>query len=284
VERIGRLYYVEAGKPSYPALAREAEKVLSEAGGDQDLLRHLPRATACDLVKGKYKKVPDWLLVRTFVVVCHCIAVRSNLPIAPRDHLVNEFAQLWQAAKGAERAASPMAHCREEKPEDASSDGVIAGDVLAPLAGEIPARRTAPMRFPLPGGWGRRGDLRLKHAEAGDAQAAYELAVLLACEAAGMGGGDTGREEARRWREMAAYWRGRAMGKVPEAAELRLEGLQLVRAARALAIKYKKAGRAGSMDLFMAVTQAEGSVQGLLPRSMPGAGAGELVDTDDRDE
>lgn len=287
VARIRKLYYVEAGQPSYPMLARVAEGVIAETNEGREWLRHLPRATACDLVGGKYKKAPDWLLVRTLVVVCHRIATKSDLDITPLDDLLKEFSRLWKAVKEGDETVSPTVHAHVElhaERGEPSPDNEIVGDVLAPLSGESPARRAVPTELHMPDSWGRLGERRLKNAEAGDAQAAYEMAVLLACEAAGKGDSDAEQDEAMRWKGMAAYWRGRAIGKVTKAAELRLQGFQLVNAARALAIEYKRAGRAGSMDFFRAVTQAEGAVQGLKLAPTTNIRAEELVITKDRGE
>ncbi|TDE24059.1 hypothetical protein E1295_45430 [Nonomuraea mesophila] len=281
-----KLYYVEAGQPSYQMLSREAERILAEADEESDWLRSLPRATACDLISGKSKRTPDWLLVRTLVVVCHHIATKSNLDIAPQAALIKEFGQLWQAAKEEEEGgsrASPayvaMHGCSEEPRSDQ-----ITGDVLDPAPGEGPSRRTTSPTGRIPGSWGRLGSRRLKQAEDGDAQAAYEVAVLLACEAIGLESSGRDPEEVAYWRAEAAVWKGRATGKIPEAAALRLQGLQLVNAAYELAIRYKKAGRAGSKDFFIAAMQAESSVGGLNQETSTSSSADESVVVDPRDE
>ncbi|GAA0927242.1 hypothetical protein GCM10009560_29680 [Nonomuraea longicatena] len=82
--RISKLYRVEAGEPTYLTLEKTAETVIAEAT-DRDFFRHLPRATACDLVGGKYKRIPAWPKIHTLVIVCHRIAGKSNLPISPLD-------------------------------------------------------------------------------------------------------------------------------------------------------------------------------------------------------
>ncbi|WP_327585452.1 hypothetical protein OHA25_59020 [Nonomuraea sp. NBC_00507] len=286
--RIRKLYSVEAGQPSYQTLTREAERIIAEAEEeDGHWLRHLPRATACDLISGKYKRTPDWWLVRTLVVVCHRIATKSNLDIAAQESLLKEFAQLWQAAKEDEEGglSAPQTyaapHSGGAEPEPTSNE--IEGDVLGPAHGEGPSRRTTLLVRRMPDSWGRLGSRRLKQAEDGDARAAYEVAVLLACEAIGLESSDNGREEAAYWRDMAVFWKGRAMGKVPEAAALRVRGLQLVNAAYELALAYKKAGRAGSMDFFKAAMQAESSVGGLIQATAGGI-ADDLAVVDPRDE
>lgn len=285
VTRMRTLYYIEAGQPSYQTLAREAERVITEADEeDGEWLRPLPRATACDLISGKSKRTPDWLLVRTLVVVCHRIAVKSNLGIASQESLLKEFSQLWQGAKAEEGGGSSGLQADVAGHVEVPVGEHLADDVLDPAPGESPMRVTTPLDGAIPGNWGRLGSRRLKQADDGDAQAAYEMAVLLACEAVGLEGSGTDPEEVAYWRDKASFWKGRAMGKVPEAAALRLQGLQLINAAYGLAIKYKKAGRAvGSKDFFIAAMQAEGSVKG-LDQAYAGASADDLAGVDPRDE
>jgi hypothetical protein len=233
--RINKLYCVEAGQPTYATLEKTAEAVIAEAQMDREYLRHLPRTTACDLIGGKYKRTPDWLMIRTLIVVCHRIAGKSNLPVPSLETLFEEFSHLWRAAK------------EEEKTE-------TTGDVLAP---EEPALHEPP----APESWGRLGKRWLRAAENGDARAAYEVAVLLACEAAGTSG-----DEAERWRKEAAFWRGRATGKVPEAATLLLDGQRLVDTACALAAEHKRAEREGSSRLFLrAAAQAKKGLTNVKP-------------------
>lgn len=107
--------------------------------------------------------------------------------------------------------------------------------------------------------------------------------MLLACEAIELEKNGTPPEEVTFWRDEASFWKGRATGKIPEAAALRLQGLQLVNAAYALAIKYKMACRAGSKDFFIAAMQAETSVGG-LNQTAASASADDLTVADPRDE
>lgn len=286
VARIRKLYYVEAGQPSYPMLSREADRIIAEADDEEsDWLRPLPRATACDLISGKSKRTPDWLLVRMLVVVCHRIATKSNLDIASQGTLVKEFGQLWRAAKEDEEGclSAPQTYAAMHDRSEELAGDQIAGDVLEPAPGESPSRRTTPRDERIPGSWGRLGSRRLRQAEDGDAQAAYEVAVLLACEAIELEKNGTPPEEVTFWRDEASFWKGRATGKIPEAAALRLQGLQLVNAAYALAIKYKMACRAGSKDFFIAAMQAETSVGG-LNQTAASASADDLTVADPRDE
>ncbi len=274
IARVRKLYCVEAGQPSFPRLARVAESVLAGNREEKEWLRSLPRATAFDLVNGKHKKVPDWLLLRTFVVVCHHIATKSDLEIAPLKDLQQEFSRLWQAAKAGEENATLRADCNEDvltEPEGSVASGAIGGDILAPVSGERPSRRTTPTMQDMPESWGRLGGGRLRRAEGGDAKAAYEVAVLLACEAAGKDGRDGAGGEAERYQKMAAYWKARATGKIAEAAELRLHGVQLVKAASKLAAEYEKDGKLGFRDFFTrAAIQAEESMS--FPQPAPVTG------------
>lgn len=108
VARIRKLYYVEAGQPSYPMLSREADRIIAEADDEEsDWLRPLPRATACDLISGKSKRTPDWLLVRMLVVVCHRIATKSNLDIASQGTLVKESVSSGEQRKRTRKVVYP---------------------------------------------------------------------------------------------------------------------------------------------------------------------------------
>ncbi|GAA5043816.1 hypothetical protein HNP84_004494 [Thermocatellispora tengchongensis] len=247
IDRIQKLYYVEAGEPGFEAIERVSGRIHAEFRDEDGRLRVLPRSTACDLVRNRHGKVPSWQAVRMFVLVCHRIAVESDLGPEPLDDLRGEFRALWQAAKDEERSASP-------------ADAETTGDILAPAPGETPARFTATMRL-MPVEWGRVGARRVERAETGeDPKAAYELAVLFACEAHGAGDGEEEREKSGQWLRIAEHWKARATGKVPQAAALRLRGASLVNAARALAIEYKQAGRS-TRNLFLgAVAKAEASV------------------------
>ncbi|MEV4294936.1 hypothetical protein [Microbispora rosea] len=266
IARIRRLYYVEAGQPSYSVLAKVADNILSECESkeDKEWLRPLPRATASDLISGRHTKCPDWWVIRTLVLACHRIATKSDLDIAPLEDLTKEFSRLFKAAKAADGGATPIASGGElqSDAETTNSPAVGDGDILAPLPGEASPPRSVPATLICPEGWSRSSRRRLEEAEAGDARAAYEVAVLLACTALGEGSRGDEKAEAERWRELAAYWRGRALGKVAEAAELRLDGVPLAKAAYAIAAEYRKLGKRIFMDFIAAATEAEASIQG----------------------
>ncbi|WP_343949684.1 hypothetical protein, partial [Nonomuraea longicatena] len=155
---------------------------------------------------------------------------RERNGLAPLDDLIDEFAQLWQAAKQ-EEENNGSALVPEGRPE-------TVGDILAP-------EEPPPYDPPTPDAWGEAGKECMWAAENGNPRAAYEVAVLLACEAAGTPDDDPDSE---RLRLQAAVWRGRAIGKVPEAAILPLNGQRLVAAARALADSY--ADDSDTMRLF----------------------------------
>ncbi|MEU1384365.1 MULTISPECIES: hypothetical protein [unclassified Nonomuraea] len=209
----------------------------------------MPKSTVSDLLNGRSQKVPDFMLMRTIVEVCQVIAVKSGMPIEPVEELTAEFSALWQAAKAEEGEA---ARRRNGSPPAART----GGDVLEPAPGEQSSWRPSPTELRVPLHWGRLGMFRLRSAERGDARAAHELAVLLACEACGAGG-----KEAEHWRRLATYWNHRALGAVPEAAGFQLRGRRLVVMARALAEKYAEAGKPSSTYFWKAVRQAETSVR-----------------------
>ncbi|MEV0591155.1 hypothetical protein [Nonomuraea cavernae] len=267
--RVRRLREIEAGNPSFKRLEKVARALSEEDSSRGIWLRPLPKSTVCDLINGKSKKLPDWLLLRTVVDVCHLIATKSGIPIDPLEDLTREFAVLWREAKEDEGVrASAAKHGRKPPEAFARDEQQIGGDVLEPAPGERSSWKPSATTQRVPLDWGRLGNLRLKRAESGDANAAYELAVLLACEACSKGDSDKEKREARHWRFLAAYWNGRAIGVIAAAAEFQLQGRQLVKAARALAREYAEAGKPSSAYFCRAMRQAEASLQA-QPAAVP---------------
>lgn len=246
--RLNRLREIECGNPSLKRMEKVALALSEEEPERKRWLRPLPKSTVADLLNGRSQKVPDFLLMRTIVEVCQVIAVKSGIPIESLEELTSEFTALWQAAKEEEGAARYR--------HKSSPVGRPGGDVLEPAPGELSSWRPSPTMLNVPLHWGRLGILRLRLAEGGDARAAHELSVLLACEAC-----SKGEKEAEHWRRLATYWNRRALGSVPEAAEFQLRGRPLVKLARALAVTYAEAGKPSSTYFWKAVRQAETSVR-----------------------
>ncbi|MFI6178738.1 hypothetical protein ACIA8R_24605 [Nonomuraea sp. NPDC051191] len=216
----------------------------------------MPTSTVSDLLNGRSQKVPDFMLMRTIVEVCQVIAVKSGMPIETPEELTREFSALWQMAKEGEGESVR----RGDRPPAADRTG---GDVLEPVPGEQSSWRPSPTELRVPLHWGRLGMFRLRSAERGDARAAHELAVLLACEACGAGG-----KEAEHWRRLATYWNHRALGAVPEAAGFQLRGRRLAAMARTLAEECAEAGKPSSTYFWKAVRQAEASVPAVEVRAV----------------
>lgn len=270
--RVRRLREVEAGNPSFKRLEKVARTLAEEDPERGKWMRPLPKSTVCDLINGKSKKLPDWLLLRTVVDVCHLIATKSGIPIDPLTEVTREFNELWQAAKVQEGQRADAAKRGTERVDTAATGG---GDVLEPDPGEASSWEPPVITQEVPLHWGRLGNLRLRLAKAGDAKAAYELAVLLACEACSKGDGERERREAEHWSFLAAYWNGRALGVVPAAGTFQTEGWQLVKAAGALALEYTEAGKPSSRFFRKAVRQAESSLRA-RPRSRGPANAADM--------
>lgn len=114
-----------------------------------------------------------------------------------------------------------------------------------------------PAAHRMPASYGAVGLELLDSAREGNAGAAYEVAVLLACEAA------KGDRDSEAWLEAATHWLRRATGRVAEAAELRLRGVKLAKAALALAVERKAEGEPSALIFFLAAMQAEAAVPGL---------------------
>ncbi|SEH04039.1 hypothetical protein SAMN05444920_15323 [Nonomuraea solani] len=263
MDRVERLRKVEAGSPSLKRIETVSWDLIEERSVGKEYLRPLPKSTVADLLKGRSKKLPDYALLRTFVEVCHRIATRSGIPIDPLDDLNAEITSLWQAAT-TERYERTSAAKHRREPLDSPSAvtlGGAEGDVLEPVPAEASSWKPAPTTLRVPLQWGRLGSLRLRLADEGDPRAAYELAVLLACEACGKGDSVKEQQEAKHWRFQAAFWCGKAMGAIPAAAEFRLQGKQLLKAAETLAREYTAAGKPSATFFSKAVRQAELSLR-----------------------
>ncbi|MGW5681248.1 hypothetical protein [Nonomuraea sp. NPDC003754] len=125
------------------------------------------------------------------------------------------------------------------------------------VPGEAPVGALGPAAHRMPASYGAVGLELLDSAREGNAGAAYEVAVLLACEAA------KGDRDSEVWLEAATHWLRRATGRVAEAAELRLRGVKLAKAALALAVERKAEGEPSALIFFLAAMQAEAAVPGL---------------------
>ncbi|MEO3876113.1 hypothetical protein ABGB18_45730 [Nonomuraea sp. B12E4] len=263
MSRVEKLRNVEAGKPSLQRIETVSLDLLAERPEDKGWLRALPKSTVSDLINRRSKKLPDYMLLRTFVEVCHRIATRSGIPIDPIEDLAKEFLVLWQKAQAEELNRTSAAKHRRTPPNSgrAPAGRHPQGDVLESAPGEASSWKPAPTTLRVPLHWGRLGSLRLRLADEGDPKAAYELAVLLACEACGKGDSVKDQGEAKHWRFQAAFWHGKAIGVIPAAGELQLHGRQLVKSAEFLAREYTAAGKPSASFFWKAVRQAELSLQ-----------------------
>ncbi|MGA4990557.1 hypothetical protein [Nonomuraea bangladeshensis] len=264
MDRVERLRNVEAGNPSLKRIENVSLELLADRPEDKGWLRALPKSTVSDLINRRSKKLPDYVLLRSFVEVCHRIATRSGIPINSIEDLAIEFLVLWKAAKAEELERVSVAKHGRTPPGSGHAPTRRAPqvDVLEPAPGEMSSWKPAPTTLRVPLHWGRLGSLRLRLADEGDPKAAYELAVLLACEACGKGDSAKEQREAKHWQFQAGFWHGRAMGIIPAAGELQLHGRQLVKAAEVLAREYTAAGKPSASFFWKAVRQAELSLQG----------------------
>ncbi|GAA0968212.1 hypothetical protein GCM10009555_013170 [Acrocarpospora macrocephala] len=219
--------------------------------------KRLPTSTVSEVLSGKFRKLPDWQFFHTFVAVCHRLAVANELEVPPARELMAEFGSLWKAAKL--ETGGSLAYV--------SSPRWTPGDILEPTIQEVRVQRIPSVQFRMPRAWGRSGAAILRRAGMGDANAAYQAAILLACEASIMADDTNGKNCLL---DMAAFWRGKATGKVEKAAALRLKGTPLRRAAEDLALGYKQSGKP-CVIFFRAFLQVEAALRGnkVEPRPTP---------------
>lgn len=244
---------IEAGEPRLALIERVGDEIIAQhkAAEAYDGWRRLPRSTVSDFQTGKCRRLPDWPFFRTLVAACVRLASHSGMtPALSPAALTEEFARLWKAAKIEMGGLAEPVH----------PPGRMEGDILEPEPGELRPAPQDPLpgvRFRMPRAWGRSGAAIMRRAGLGDANGAYQAAILLACEAVTMP--DTAQDRAYLL-DMAAFWHGKAIGRVQEAAVLQLQGPGLLKAARDLAAGYKNSGRP-CVIFFRAFLQAEAALK-----------------------
>jgi hypothetical protein len=167
VEQLNELYQ-RAGPPKLSRLRQLSEQVVVRQGVTG--LRVLAESTTSDILSGKRTRFPDWPWVASFVTACWMAATETAID---PGHLgsVEEWRIRYRKARSA--AGDPVTG-------DPVTGDPVTGDAApeAP-AGEAPGALTPAMR--LLTSYKRTGGRLLRHAEAGDAEAAFRLAVLLLC-------------------------------------------------------------------------------------------------------
>jgi len=159
VEQLNELYQ-RAGPPKLSRLRQLSEQVVVRQGVTG--LRVLAESTTSDILSGKRTRFPDWPWVASFVTACWMAATETAID---PGHLgsVEEWRIRYRKARGA--AGDPVTG---DAPAEAESDETAPSGALTPA-----------MR--LLTGYKRTSGRLLRHAEAGDAEAAFRLAVLLLC-------------------------------------------------------------------------------------------------------
>ncbi|WP_062430876.1 hypothetical protein [Herbidospora daliensis] len=214
--------YRKAGRPSYGRMVELAETMIRADTGEE--WRALSTSHLSNIMKGRFTRLPGWPLIRTIVTVLYKSGtMNGRMAASPQaiSALTQEFAEVWDAVETRDAPARPLMP-------------YVPGDILEQTPKELvlaPVKSTA---FRMPIAWGRVGAAILRRAGQGDAGAAYQAAVLLACEAT--------REEVtpayrRLLLEAAAEWQQEATGTIAEAMTLRLHGPGLLRAAGDLAFR-----------------------------------------------
>jgi hypothetical protein len=186
VEQLNELYQ-RAGPPKLSRLRQLSEQVVVRQGVTG--LRVLAESTTSDILSGKRTRFPDWPWVASFVTACWMAATETAID---PGHLgsVEEWRIRYRKARSAAgdpvTADAPVA-AGEPVPPAPARGAAPAGDTAASeeaAAGEASAGAASGSLTPamrLLTSYKRTGGRLLRHAEAGDAEAAFRLAVLLLC-------------------------------------------------------------------------------------------------------
>ena len=173
VEQLNELYQ-RAGPPKLSRLRQLSEQVVVRQGVTG--LRVLAESTTSDILSGKRTRFPDWPWVASFVTACWMAATETAID---PGHLgsVEEWRIRYRKARNA--AGDPVTG--DAPPPAAAQPASAAEEAPAGEArtGESPGALTPAMR--LLTSYKRTSGRLLRHAEAGDAEAAFRLAVLLLC-------------------------------------------------------------------------------------------------------
>jgi hypothetical protein len=182
VEQLNELYQ-RAGPPKLSRLRQLSEQVVVRQGVTG--LRVLAESTTSDILSGKRTRFPDWPWVASFVTACWMAATETAID---PGHLgsVEEWRIRYRKARSAagdpvtgeppaaatpSASAPPAATALEERASMRPAESAVSGE---PSGALTPAMR-------LLTNYKRTGGRLLRHAEAGDAEAAFRLAVLLLC-------------------------------------------------------------------------------------------------------
>ncbi|NAS22337.1 hypothetical protein GT755_11650 [Herbidospora sp. NEAU-GS84] len=239
--------YRKAGRPSYGRMSELARTMISAESGEE--WRPLSTSHLSNIMKGRFTRLPGWPLIRTIVTVLYKFGtMNGRMEASPQaiSTLTQEFAEVWDAIETRDAPARPVAQMP-----------YVPGDILEQAPEEVRLPPVKSAAFRMPRAWGRIGASILRRAEQGDAGAAYQIAVLLACEAT--------REELtpayrRLLLEAAAEWKKEATGTVAEALNLRLHGPGLLRAAGDLAFRRPRPAKR-NVIFIQAFLHAEASLQ-----------------------
>jgi hypothetical protein len=186
IEQLNELYQ-RAGPPKLSRLRQLSEQVV--VGQGVTGLRVLAESTTSDILSGKRRRFPEWPWVASFVTACWMAATETAIDPGQLGSVEEWRVRFRKARADAERQAdrqfggpdAPDALLTEPAPSDAAAAGTPPGEEPAPQETRPPAALTPALRRFLTT-YGRTGGRLLRHAEAGDAESAFRLAVLLLCD------------------------------------------------------------------------------------------------------
>lgn len=160
--------YQRAGPPKLSRLRQLSEQVVVRQGVTG--LRVLAESTTSDILSGKRTRFPDWPWVASFVTACWMAATETAIDPGQLGS-VEEWRIRYRKARSA--AGDPVTG---DATAPAGEPALVApvGTGAAAPDGLTPAMR-------LLTGYKRTSERLLRAAEAGDAEAAFRLAVLLLC-------------------------------------------------------------------------------------------------------
>jgi hypothetical protein len=172
IDELNELYQ-RAGPPKLSRLRRLSEQVV--VGQGVTGLRVLAESTTSDILSGKRSRFPEWPWVASFVTACWMAATETAIDPGQLGS-VEEWRMRFRKA-------------REEAGHEIATPPV---PVITAIPREPVPRETLPERLPpaeltptlrrFLNTYGRTGGRLLRHAEAGDAESAFRLGVLLLCD------------------------------------------------------------------------------------------------------
>jgi hypothetical protein len=181
IEQLNELYQ-RAGPPKLSRLRQLSEQVV--VGQGVTGLRVLAESTTSDILSGKRSRFPEWPWVASFVTACWMAATETAIDPGPLGSVEEWRVRFRKARAEADRQADPVSTA---PPAPRTTGGAGESDAdssgVEPVPPEtLPPAELTPALQRFLSSYGRTGGRLLRHAEAGDGESAFRLAVLLLCD------------------------------------------------------------------------------------------------------